>query len=774
MRKVKELTSGWKFCLTKLGTEKKPEDGEAQWEDIDVPHDWAIYGEFSQENDPQPLENSVFDYHEGMIQIGRTGGLPIIGTGWYVLQMNLSEEYSWYALEFDGIMNHGEVYINGKRAASRPFGYSSFSVDISPYAEPGQRMEIVVKVNSMDKTSRWYPGAGLFRPVRLIMGGRNHFAYQGIQIQADYDLEGQKGFLKVNCVFEGLGSIRHRIFDPEGYEVGKLDGENAVGTIEAPYVWDVENPKLYTLVSDLVYDESVVDRVYTRFGFRKAVFEKDTGFWLNGKSMKIQGVCMHHDCGMLGAAYRESVVRKRLSVLKEMGCNALRTTHNPPCPKTLDICDELGILVLDEAFDEWKIPKAVNGYANEFPKWAERDLTDMIRRDRNHPSVILYSIGNEIPDQLMKEGRDICRWLVSICHREDPSRPVTCGFNRPKAAVENGLTEEVDIVGLNYCAREYDRYHAEHPEWTMIATETMSAVSSRGEYILPAEMEMPAVKRDNYQVNSFDYSAVACAYIPDIEFDAQKKAPYVAGQFVWTGYDYLGEPTPYREEWPSRSSYFGILDLAGMKKDRYFGFAAEWGEKPIVHLFPHWNWVRGQKIDVHCYTNQDKVRLFLNGKEVAEREKENHRIVFQEIIFEPGELKAVGYKVNGNVQKEACLDVIHTAGSPKRICLSRDMDYLWASRPDICFVEADIVDKDGILCPNADNRVWISVEGEGEYIAADAGDATSIRRFCEPYCDAFHGKLRIALKAGKEPGNILVSVRADGLKTAYMTIKVKG
>lgn len=771
MREVKELKSGWRFCLTELGTEKMPDRDEAQWESVEVPHDWAIYGEFSSENDPQPLESSVLDYHEGMIQIGRTGGLPIIGTGWYVMELELSREYSWFELEFDGIMNHGEVYINGHKAAERPFGYSSFHVDMSPYAEADRKVEIVVKVNSMDKTSRWYPGAGLFRPVRLVMGDKRHFAYQGIWIQTDYDLKTRTCALKIDSVLEGTGDVCHTLFAPDGCEVARLEGD-AEYILQNPCVWDVENPELYTVMSELRCKDVVVDRVYNRFGIRKAVFEKETGFWLNGRNMKIQGVCMHHDCGMLGAAYHEGVMRKRFETLKKMGCNALRTTHNPPCPKTLDICDELGILVLDEAFDEWHIPKAVNGYANEFPQWAEKDLQDMIHRDRNHPSVILYSIGNEIPDQVLKEGRDTCRQLVSICHREDPSRPVTCGFNRPKAAVENGLTEEVDIVGLNYCARDYEQYHREHPEWTLIATETMSAVSSRGEYCLPAEIEMPVIKRENYQVNSFDYSAVACAYIPDVEFEAQRKAPYVAGQFVWTGYDYLGEPTPYREEWPSRSSYFGILDLAGMKKDRYYGFAAEWSKEPVLHLFPHWNWEEGQHVDVHCYTNLDKVRLFLNGKEITEQRRDNHRIVFRSVLFEPGELRAVGYQVQNGIETEVCRDIVCTAGEPEGLRLSKDMEKLQAGSDDICFVDVDVVDQNGVLCPNAVNKVWIKAEGEGKYLASDAGDATSTRRFNQPYCEAFHGKLRIALKAGEKPGNLLLTVESDGLRTAGMTIEV--
>ena len=770
MREIRELKEGWQFCLTALGTEKLPDESNPAWEDVTVPHDWAVYRPFSPDNDPQPLENSVLDYHENVIQIGRTGGLPITGTGWYRLKLDLPEKYEHYAVEFDGIMNHAEVYVNGIKAAYRPYGYSSFSVDITPFINRDAENNMIVKVNSLDKTSRWYPGAGLYRPVRLVMCGESYVAYQGIWVNPEYHMEDGSAAVHITCSVVGKGKAVHTIFDAEGRAIAGCEGKNAEVFLESAEVWDVDSPKLYTLMTEVFVGETCTDKLFTRFGIRKAVFDRDAGFFLNGKQRKIQGVCMHHDCGMFGAAYQKDVIQRRLTALREMGCNALRTTHNPPCPATLDLCDELGIMVLDEAFDEWKIPKAVNGYANEFEEWAERDLTDMIHRDRNHPCVILYSIGNEIPDQTLPQGRDICRKLTSICHREDPTRPVTCGFNRPDAAVKNGLTEEVDIVGLNYSAREYQRYRKEHPDWTMIATETVSAVSSRGEYYLPAEVEMPVVKRDNLQVNSFDYSAVACAYIPDIEFEAQRKAPFIAGEFVWTGYDYLGEPTPYREEWPSRSSYFGIFDLAGMKKDRYYAYAAEWGNKPVLHLLPHWNWQAGEPVDVHCYTNLDRVKLYINGVEAGGgRLKNYHRIVFEKIPFTPGQLRAAGYTVNNGIEQLVCEDIIYTAEEPTSIRMRQEPETSHAWN-EICFIEAHIVDQKGNICPNADHRVSISVEGAGEYIASDAGDATCTRIFSEPYCDAFHGKFVIAIRRKGDNGNMIVTLSSPGLREEKMII----
>lgn len=770
MREVRKLEKEWMFCCTEFGTEHMPKDG---WISVTVPHDWAIYGKFSPENDPQPLENSVMDYHEGMIQIGRTGGLPFIGTGWYVTELEIPEKHEKAFLEFDGIMNHGEVWVNGTKAAERPYGYSSFSVDITPFVEKGKTATVVVKVNSMEKTSRWYPGAGIYRPVRLVLCEKEHFEYNGIWVRSDYDLNRRTAGLKIQCRMQGEGAVRHTIFEPSGMSVKVLDEKDAEYSLENPLLWDMENPQLYTLMSEILVDGEVRDRVYTRFGIRLAEFSGENGFFLNGKNIKIQGVCLHHDLGMLGAAYREDVWRKRFKALKEMGCNALRTTHNPPCPKTLDICDELGILVLDEAFDEWHVTKAANGYATEFDKWAERDLTDMIRRDRNHPCIILYSVGNEIPEQTTPDGKDTCKWLVELCHREDPTRLVTNGFNRPERAVENGMIDEVDVVGLNYCAARYETYHKESPHWKLLGTETMSAVASRGEYFLPVEIEMPPIKRENLHVNSYDYSAAACAYIQDIEFEAQKLAPYIAGQFVWTGYDYLGEPTPYREEWPSRSSYFGIFDLAGLKKDRYYAFAAQWQEKPVLHLFPHWNWEEGQEIEVHCYTNLDRVRLYLNGKEIKNQFRKAHRIVFKDVVFEKGELHACGYRLENGLAVLVTEAIVRTAGEPAKLLLFKDEEFLTAGSSNVCYVEVNLVDEQGTVCPNASDKVYIQVEGAGEYLASDAGDQTSLRVFNEPYCQAFHGRLVIAVKAKEEPGDMLVKVWTDNMEPSYMNIRVK-
>lgn len=762
MKKIEDLKKEWLFCNTPLGTEELPDESVSAWEKVTVPHDWSIYGEFSPDNDPQPLENSVMDYHEGMIQIGRTGGLPFIGTGWYKHYIYASSDYDRFYLEFDGIMNHAEVYVNGIKAASRPFGYSSFSVDISDAVKMDSENLVVVKVNSMPATSRWYPGAGIYRPARFVSAHKEHIAYCGVWTGTSYNPGDNFAELRIS-IDAKYGEAVSTVYSPEGEEIAKLEGKKLSYQIDSPVLWSIDSPKLYSLETVLYCGNEKRDIKITKFGFRNASFDAENGFSLNGEKLKLQGVCLHHDFGMLGTGYRKDVMRKRLMSLKEVGCNAIRTTHNPPCPLTLDICDEIGMMVIDEAFDEWHTCKTQNGYATLFDEWAETDLRDMVRRDRNHPSVILYSVGNEIPDQIYPRGRETCKRLVSICHTEDPDREVTCGFNKPTAAVKNGLTEEVDVVGLNYTANFYDKYHQEHPDWKIVATETMSAVASRDEFFLPAVDEVPPVKHDNHQVNGYDLCAAACTTPQIVEFEAQKKCDFVAGQFVWSGYDYLGEGTPYREEWPSRSSYFGIFDLAGLKKNRYYAFKAEWTKDPVVHLFPHWNWEKDQPVDVFCYSNLPEVEFEFNGKKLEQAERIGSRIYLGKIPFEEGTITAKGYAIISGKKILIAEDRVTTAYEPYKISLSVWDDTIPANGESIAYIEANIVDEYGTVCPHADNRVEIQVEGAGTYAASDGGDATCLRKFNEPYCDAFHGKLVIAVQSAEHPGKIKIRVSSGKL-----------
>jgi beta-galactosidase len=768
MREIMELKEGWNFCLCETGCDQMPEPSDAAWFQVSVPHDWAISGPFSKGNDPQPMENSILDYQPGLVQIGRSGGLPVIGVGWYRLDLLIPGGHARYFLEFDGVMSRSEVYVNGVRAAARPYGYSSFSADITNLVKLGEEAAIIVKVNSLACSSRWYAGAGIIRPVRLVMTQEDHIAYNGVWVKSEYDPKKKQARLTVHVQASGSADIRHTILKPDGNVCASGNGENWSLEMQAPELWSPDDPKLYTLLTCLYQGDEEVDRVYTTFGIRSAVFDKDRGLLLNGSPCRINGVCLHHDSGMLGAAYNHSAVVRQLSKLKDMGCNGIRTTHNPPAPQFLVLCDRMGFLVLEEAFDEWVTGKVENGYNKLFEQWAETDLRDMICRDRNHPSVILYSIGNEVPDQIYPKAKYICRKLVKICHDTDPTRPVVCAFSRPDAAIQNGLAEELDIVGLNYSALRYAEYRQKYPDWTFLASETVSCVSSRGEYYQPAEVENPPVKHDNLQVNSYDLSSPKFCYTPDVEFAAQDQAPYVAGEFVWTGFDYLGEPTPYRTEWPSRSSYFGIIDLAGIPKNRFWAYKARWGKEPVVHLFPHWNWQSGEEIDVQCYTNLDRVCLYLNGQEIANKEVHGHRVSFGKVPFVPGELKAVGYRSFSGTQKAVCQDVVRTAGSPHHIRLTQETVAYQGG--DTVFVLAEIVDENGTVCPNASTRVQFEVSGGGQYLASDAGDATSTRVFSEPFCDAFHGKLVLAVRSGSG-GKILVRAAAQGLEPSVFLIQ---
>ncbi len=752
-RKTIELTTGWQFVRTELGTTQMPADG---WQTVTVPHDWAITGSFSPDHDPQPLEDSVLDYHPNVIHLCRSGGLPVYGVGWYKIALDLPEGYASYIIEFDGIMSRGEVWFNGVCIGQRPYGYSSFAVDLTPYARFDQPNELIVKVNALTKTSRWYPGAGIYRPVRLVMKPENHILYNGVWARPEVALDKDEALVQIQVRTNAPATVQHKILDPNGALIAEAEGTETQVLIPHPQLWNTETPHLYTLVSST----DAGDEVRTRFGIRKAQFTADCGFLLNGRQMKINGVCMHHDFGMLGAAWNESAARRQLELLKEMGCNGLRTTHNPPQPTLLDLCDEMGIVVMEEAFDEWHIGKEVNGYHLDFDAWAERDLRDMIERDRNHPSIVIYSIGNEIPDQTTPEGKETCRFLTRICHETDDSRPVTCGFNRPDAAIENGLADEVDVIGINYNPGNYQKYHDAHPEWVIMASETVSCISSRGEYFQPAVKEMPVIKHDNYQVNSYDWSAPPFCYIPDMEFDAQKKAPFVGGCFVWTGFDYLGEPTPYRTDALGRSSYFGILDLAGMKKDRYYAYAANWTDTPVLHLLPHWNWAPGTPVDVHCYTNLEQVELFLNGRQIPLSRVEGFRWIYEQIPFEAGELKAIGYKDGQKVME----DVVHTAGAPAKLRLIEN----W-NRDGLVFVEAQILDQEGHLCPNAACTLHFEVTGAGKYLASDNGNPIDTRTFSEPWCNAFHGKAMIACAADDA---IFVRVSGDGIEAT--TIQIQG
>ncbi|MGE5815306.1 MAG: glycoside hydrolase family 2 TIM barrel-domain containing protein, partial [Acidobacteriota bacterium] len=535
-----------------------------------------------------------------------------------------------------------------------------------------------------------------------------------------------------------------------------------------------------------------IDRGETIFGIRTIEFDKTNGFRLNGRRVPIQGVCNHHDLGALGTAVNRRAIERQVEILKRMGANAIRTSHNPPAPELLDAADRLGMLVLDEAFDEWRTTKVKNGHGKYFDEWGARDLTDMIRRDRNHPSVIMWSIGNEVPDQGTPDGRTIARQLTAICHREDPTRPVTAGFNQIDDAIKNGLTEEVDIVGFNYGARRYQSLIKAHPDWIVLATETASTVSSRGVYHLPIEKYQ---KHPSHQLSSYDIIAPPWAYAPDVEFDALDRSPSVLGEFVWTGFDYLGEPTPYfnsgsdrKADWPARSSYFGIVDLAGIPKDRFYLYQSRWSSVPMVHLLPHWNWAdrAGQSIPVFVYTNAEEAELFLNGKSLGTRKKgaEPVEIPVDGRNIKPG-IFATPYRIAWNVPwqagtlrvvarsggREVASDEVKTAGSPARVTLVADRNAIRADGDDLSFVTVRIEDEQGNLCPLADNLLRFSVTGAGTIAAVDNGNAATTEPFQASERKAFSGMAMLIVRSVKgKPGEVRVAAESDGLKASVISL----
>jgi beta-galactosidase len=775
------LDKEWKFINEEVSGAEKPGTSTADWETVSIPHDWAISGEFDKSIDVQ--ETTVIEDGERIprVRVGRTGALPHIGIGWYrkSLDIPVSLKNKRIHLEFDGAMSHAKVYLNGKFIGEWPYGYASFGFDITDNVNFGDKNILAVRLENKPFSSRWYPGAGIYRNVRMVVTNPVFVKQWGT-------------FVTTPEIQNGLGTVNHRttilnktgkekevlvetkILDSQGNSVAFASEEVSLqeeAMIEqelqviSPQLWSLETPNLYTAVTKIYERGKELDSYKTPFGFRYFEFTNNDGFFLNGNRVQLKGVCLHHDLGPLGAAFNVSSMRHRMKLLQEMGCNAIRTSHNPPAPEMLDLADEMGFLVINEAFDEWKYPKTENGYNKLWDEWAEKDMVAFIHRDRNHPSVIAWSIGNEIREQNIDGGATYCQFLVDICHREDPTRPTTAGFNKWQAAIENGFADIVDVVGWNYKPQVYNFIHEKFPDWKMYGSETASTVSSRGAYFFPA-IERVHYTREPYHSNSFDMEFPRWATSPDREFAAQDSFRFIAGEFVWTGFDYLGEPTPFNAEWPSRSSYFGIIDLCGIPKDRYYLYQSKWTEKEVLHLLPHWNWEPGQKVSAHCYTSFDKGELFLNGKSLGVRKKDpsnlytTYRLVWDDIIYEPGELKVVALDENNKPVKETS---VKTAGEPAKLVLETDRTAIAADGKELAFITVSVVDKDGILCPTADNLIDFSITGEGLIKAVGNGDPTSLESFVEPRRKAFNGKCMVLIQSSQSEGEIILNAAIKGL-----------
>lgn len=786
------LEKGWKFTKGEVSNAEMPAFNDAKWETVDIPHDWAIFGPFDKNNDLQNVAVTQNFETQASLKTGRTGGLPYVGIGWYRTTFH-STPGKQTTLIFDGAMSEARVFVNGKEACFWPCGYNSFYCDVTSLVnEDGKNNTLAVRLENRPQSSRWYPGAGLYRNVHVVTTEKIHVPVWGTQITTP-------------CVKDEYASVCLRttilnaekteltvvtdIMDADGQVVSTKTNKGVINhgqpftqnfIVERPKLWSPETPVLYKAVSKIYSGDTLLDTYSTRFGIRTIEYIADKGFYLNGKRRKFQGVCNHHDLGPLGAAINVAALRHQLTLLKEMGCDAIRTSHNMPAPELVELCDEMGFMMMLEPFDEWDIAKCDNGYHRFFNEWAEKDMVNMLRRYRNNPCVVMWSIGNEVPTQWSPEGYKVAKFLQDICHREDPTRPVTCGMDQVKSVLANGFAAMLDIPGLNYRAHLYDEAYERLPQNIILGSETSSTVSSRGVYKFPVERKAGAMY-DDHQSSSYDLEYCNWSNIPDIDFARAEDHEWTIGQFVWTGFDYLGEPSPYdTNAWPNHSSMFGIIDLASIPKDRYYLYRSVWNkEAETLHILPHWNWEgrEGEKTPVFVYTNYPSAELFINGKSYGRQTKhkngtvENrYRLMWHDAVYQPGEVRVVAYDEQGNPVAEK---TVRTAGKPHHIELVTDRSSLQADGKDLAYVTLRIVDKDGNLCPNDGRLVSFKVKGAGKYRASANGDPTCLDLFHKPEMHAFGGMLTVIVQSGEKTGEIELQATAKGIKTGTIRIPVK-
>ena len=750
-RQRQNFDADWLFLLGDSAQMSQVDYNDSFWRKLNVPHDWAIEGDFYVGNPS-----------------GAGGGALPGGIGWYRKHFTLDKIEKVF-IEFDGVYMNSTVYVNGKEVGFRPYGYSSFEYDITPYVKKGENVVAVRVDNSDQPNSRWYSGCGIYRHVWLTKTNPIHVKHWG--------------------VFVNNGKVEVDYENPTNQKVTVkntwLDAEGKPTSIKKPRKWSCEDPYIYKVRTQLIVGGKVVDEVETTTGFRDFKFDAKTGFWLNGKNFKLNGVCEHHDFGCLGAALNEDALHRKLTKLKAMGVNSIRSSHNPPAPELLNMCDTMGLIVMDESFDMWRRKKTQNDYARFFDEWHERDLTDLILRDRNHSSILMWSIGNEVLEQwssaeadtltleqanlILNAGHDastlakdgelsvqslLTQHLAEIVKRYDTSRPITAGCNEPSPNNHLFKSGAIDLIGFNYHHQWVKDVPKNFPNKPFIFSESVSALQTRGFYMMPSDTVYKAPVQwwlpytdPTYMCSAYDNFHASWSSTHEETWDVVKHTPYVGGQYIWTGFDYIGEPTPYG--FPARSSYFGIIDLAGFPKDSYYMYQSEWTEKPMLHLFPHWNWVPGDYIDMWCYYNgADEVELFVNGESQGVRKKAEHQSegwkpglcteyhVGWRVTFDPGEVKAVSRK-NGKV---VCEQVIKTAGAPDHIRLS--IDY---KGKETTFITAEVVDKDGNLCPWAEDQIYFIYEGEGKVIGTDNGCQTSMENFKAPQRKAFFGKCMVVV-----------------------------
>ena len=781
-------------------------DGKA-WQQVAVPHDWAIAGPFDKKWDLQMVAIEQNGEKEKTEKSGRSGALPWIGEGMYKMNLQLPKGYKRAVLVFDGAMSQPIVKVNGKEAGRWAYGYNAFRIDITPYVHFGGKKNLVeVHLSNVEESSRWYPGGGLYRPVSVELYGNENFSTWDTFVRT-LKADKQEAEVEVNALMEGKigksGKTVIALLDEAGTKVAEQTISGATPAIKTtlkvanPQLWSPESPYLYQVKLTRYEGKKVADVQTLKTGIRTISVSKNNGFQLNGITRKIKGVCLHHDLGPLGAAENKAALIRQIKTMKEMGCDAIRTAHNMPSTMQMEICDSLGMMVMAESFDMWIYPKCKNGYAKFFKEWSDRDMTNLVKHHRNHPSIIMWSIGNEIPEQWSKEGMEIAKHLQDICHQYDPSRPVTQGMDKAEAALKSGFAQVMDVPGFNYRVHKYYKNIEQLPQGFLLGSETASTVSSRGVYKFPVQVR--ASNNNPYadgQCSSYDTEYCSWSNLPDDDWKMQDDYSWVIGEFVWTGYDYLGEPTPYDTYWPSRSSYFGICDLAGLPKDRYYMYRARWNEhQHTTHLLPHWNWKgrEGQVTPVYCYTDGVEGELFVNGKSQGRVRKDKssrldrYRLRWNNVKYEPGEIRVVTYNQYGDKVGE---DVKRTAGEPAQMkfsvetpdhepiacmvegCTDEHNVLLNADGKDLAFVTVSLLDKDGNECPLADDELTFEVTGAGTFKAACNGDATSLEPFTHPHMKLFSGKLVVIVQSSTQKGNITLKVK-DGKRNIEKTIQLE-
>ena len=794
---------GWRFILADSAQMSLAMYDDSAWRMLNVPHDWAIEGDFS-----------------ASAPSGNSGGALPGGVGWYrkSFEVAAADKGKLFYIDFDGVYMNAKVWINGQLLGQRPYGYSSFRFDLTPHLKFGAKNVVAVRVDNSDQpNSRWYSGCGIYRHVWLVKTEKIHVAHWGTHVVAEGNKVSVSVSIDNNTTSQQTVVVRNKIISPAGVQVASASKKLSLNPstksirslsqlkVSRPQIWSCETPYIYKVVTTIEQNGKVVDTYETPTGFRTFKFDAEKGFSLNGKSMKINGVCQHHDLGCLGAAVNEDALYRQLRILKEMGTNAVRCSHNPPAPELLAMCDTMGLIVMDESFDMWRRRKTKNDYARFFDQWAERDLTDLVLRDRNHPSILMWSIGNEVLEQwssadadtlsaeqanlILNAGHDastlshgtemsvnslLCKNLCEIIRRLDNTRPITAGCNEPDPKNHLFKSGVLDIIGFNYHHQWVKDVPKNFPGKPFIFSESVSALQTRGFYMMPSDSVYKApiewwlpYQDPSFQCSAYDNMHASWSSTHEETWDVVKHNDFVGGQFIWTGFDYIGEPTPYG--FPARSSYFGIVDLAGFPKDSYYMYQSEWTDKQVLHLFPHWNWLEGQDIDLWCYyNNADEVELFINGRsQGVKAKKDDHEYhLMWRVKFEPGEVKAVARK-NGKVVAEK---TIRTSGAPAQLRMTSDR-IRFGNNPNgdnLAFITVEVIDKDGNLCPRADDQVFFEVEG-GRIVGVDNGNPISMERFKDTKRKAFNGKCLVVVAT--DGGD--VTVRAKGYQLGGSEVIVK-